>query len=207
MPRKTSFELVESANAELRAAAASLATRDTGLAVVHARLAFKAARAQRSFNLMSRTWLFLLDALALDPTSSKSLEYQESVEGAFYWAETMPEEIQTWLFPAIQPHLARLELTRLLKRASSRTVKAQEWLDLGNRNLRSQVEAFHLADVEAGRLIDVEARKLERTGAFYYDELFDPTGEILKAAATLWRGAERSDRADFLEQLVADRQT
>jgi hypothetical protein len=95
----------------------------------------------------------------------------------------------------------------LLKRASSRTVKAQEWLDLGNRNLRSQVEAFHLADVEAGRLIDVEARKLERTGAFYYDELFDPTGEILKAAATLWRGAERSDRADFLEQLVADRQT
>jgi hypothetical protein len=206
VPRKTSSELVESANSEVQAAAASLAEGDTEAAVVHARLAYKSAREQRSFNLMSRTWLFLLDALAVNPTSSNSSEYQEYVEGAFYWAETMPEEIQTWLFRAIQPHLARLGLTRLADRATSRTVKAQEWLDLGNRNLRIRIEEFQLADLKAGRPIDAEARKMERTGAFYFDELFDPSGEILKAAATMWRGAGRHDRAEFLDELVADRQ-
>ncbi|MGB8197321.1 MAG: hypothetical protein WCF25_09990 [Acidimicrobiales bacterium] len=206
MPRKTSSELVGIANAEVQAAAASLAEDDTKSAVVHARLAYKTARAQRSFSLMSRTWLFLLDTLAADPNLSESFEYQEYVEGAFYWAETMPEEIQIWLFPAIQPHLSRVGLTSLVHRASSRTFEAQEWLELGNRNLRTRIDEFQLADLEAGRPIDAEARKLEREGAFYFDESFDPSGEILKAAATLWRGAGRSDRAEFLEQLVADRQ-
>ena len=191
----------------MQAAAIDLATGDVESALVNARLAFKTAQAQRSFNLMSRTWLFLLDTLAIVPSPSHSLEYLELAEGAFYWAETMPEEVQTWLFPAIQPHLERLGLTRLLDRSTARTARAQEWLDLGNRNIRTRIDEFQLADFAAGRSIDAEARKMERMGAFYFDELLDVTGEMLKAAATMWRGANRSDRANFIEQLMSDRQT
>jgi hypothetical protein len=41
-------------------------------------------------------------------------------------------------------------------------------------------------------------------GAFLADELFDPDGLALEAAAARWRAVGRADRADFLSSLVEE---
>lgn len=52
------------------------------------------------------------------------MDYREAVEGGFAWAETMPEEIQVWLFPALGEHLERLGFCRLVDRARARSASA-----------------------------------------------------------------------------------
>jgi hypothetical protein len=43
----------------------------------------------------------------------------------FCWAETMPEEIQLWLWLALEPHLKALGFHRLVERARLRRAKAR----------------------------------------------------------------------------------
>jgi hypothetical protein len=38
--------------------------------------------------------------------------------------------------------------------------------------------------------------------AFYADELFDPSGDLLRQSAERWRSLDRDDRAGFLEGLA-----
>lgn len=52
------------------------------------------------------------------------------MEGAFYWAETMPEEV-LWLMLALEPHLDALRLGRLIERARARRETMTAWLDTG----------------------------------------------------------------------------
>lgn len=186
----------------MRRASDQLIAGDTEEAVESASLAFQTARAQRSLSLLSSTWMFLLDTMAADPDATLSMDYRECVEGAFSWAETMPDEIQVWFFPALVPHLDRLALRRLVDRANARAAAAQRWLDAGNMNVKTRVQAFHIDDLAAGRTIDPRALAVERSATFYVDEGFDPTGATLDDAASLWRNAGREDRASFLEDLA-----
>jgi hypothetical protein len=153
-----------------------IASGDLAGAADRARGAFRTARAQRSHQLVSEAWIGLIETLAADPDSDHADEFRELVEGAFYWAETMPEELQLWLFPALEPHLESLGLQRLADRAVGRRAKAEAWLARGNLNITTRCQAFHLADLEAGRRIDRRALSLERQAAFYADKLFDGEG-------------------------------
>ncbi len=185
-----------------------LRVNDTRGAAEAAFDAFGTARTQRSHQLVSATWLFLLDTLAADPDAVLAIEYRAAVEGAFEWAETMPEEIQVWLFPALEPHLERLAFRRLVDRARKRSASANAWLAKGNLNVRTRVQQFHLDDLKNDRLIEPRALALDRMAAFYADELFDPSGDLLRQSAQQWRSVGRDDRAEFLEGLadeVADR--
>jgi hypothetical protein len=186
----------------MRRASDQLAVGDSHLAVESAVLAFQTARTQRSHGLVSSTWMFLLDTMAADPDAPLSTDYREYVEGAFSWAETMPDEIQVWFFPALIPHLDRLALHRLVDRATARAAMAQQWIDAGNINVKTRAQAFHIDDLAAGRSIDPRALAVERSAVFYADEGYDPTGATLDHAASLWRKAGREDRAIFLEDLA-----
>lgn len=188
----------------MAAARELLASGDLTGAADRARGAFSTARAQRSHQLVSEAWIGLIETLAADPKSDHSDEFREVVEGAFYWAETMPEEIEVWLCPALEPHLQSLGLTRLADRAGARRGKAEAWLAKGNLNVTTRCQRFHLADLEAGRPIDRRALSLERQAAFYADELFDGEGVALEIAAARWREAGRDDRADFLIGLAME---
>ena len=172
-----------------------------------ARHGFSAARSQRSHLLMSEAWVVLLEVLAADPDNDLTLEYRETVEGAFYWAETMPEEIQLWLLVALEPHLTGLGFRRLVDRARARREKAATWLQLGNINVGTRLQAFHVTDLETGRPVDRKALALERTAAFYADQHFDPQVLMLDDAAEAWRRAGRPDRADFVSGLAAEIRT
>ena len=77
-------------------------------------------------------------------------------------------------------------------------------MERGNVNISTRLQANHLADLEAGNRIDRAVLALERTAAFYADELFDPAGLMLDEAADAWRRAERSDRADFVAALARE---
>ncbi len=186
----------------MQVASHQLVVGDTQLAVESAVLAFQTARAQRSHGLLSSAWMFLLDTMAADPDAPLSMDYREYVEGAFFWAETMPDEIQVWFFPALVPHLDRLALRRLVDRANASAATAQRWLSAGNMNVKTRVEAFQLDDLAAGRPVEPKALAVERSAAFYVDEGFDLTGATLDDAASLWRNAGREDRARFLENLA-----
>jgi len=188
--------------------AALLVAGDTRNAIQAASEAFGFARSQRSQRLVSEAWMFLLDTYVTEPDAALIPEYRETVEGAFAWGETMPEEIQVWFFPALVPHLEHLALRRLVDRAGKRVEAAKSWLDRGNLNVRTRVQQFHLDDASNHRHLDARAVATERMAAFYADELFDPDGQLLRQAARLWRQAGRDDRADFLDELaheVADR--
>jgi len=182
----------------------ALLAGDTQRAAEAASEAFHLARAQRSHQLVSDAWLFLLDTLAADPDSILTMDYREHVEGAFYWAETMPEEIQVWLFPALVPHLERLGLQRLVERANLRSESATAWLRRGNLNVRTRIQQNHLDDLTDGRSIDARALAVERMAAFYADELLDPEAELFRQAARIWRQAGRDDRASFLDDLATE---
>jgi len=177
---------------------------DTRGAAEAAEVAFRTARAQRSHHLVSGTWVFLLDTQAADPDATLSMDYREAVDGAFAWAETMPEEIQVWLFPALEEHLERLGFRRLVERARTRARAATAWLDKGNLNVASRLQRFHLEDLEHGRALDARAVAMDRTAAFYANEGFDATGEHLRVASRAWLALGRDDRADFLTGLADD---
>ena len=185
MPRKSSQELVAEARSAMQKASEALLAGDTQQAANAALEVFHVARAQRSDQLVSDTWLFLLDTLAADPDSIHTVDYRDHVEGAFYWAETMPEEIQVWLFPALVPHLERLGFRRLVERANMRSESATGWLQRGNLNVRTRIQQNHLDDLANGRSIDPRALAMERMAAFYADELFDPEAELLRQAGRL----------------------
>jgi hypothetical protein len=175
---------------------------DTRGAAEAAEVAFSTARAQRSHHLVTGTWIFLLDTRAADPEATLSMDYREQVEGAFAWAETMPEEIQVWLFPALEEHLERLGFRRLVERARTRSRAAAAWLEKGNLNVTTRLQRFHLDDLEHGRALDARAVAGDRTAAFYAQEGFDATGELLRRAAHRWREVGRADRAEFLDGLA-----
>ncbi len=181
-----------------------LVAGDTLRAADAARDAFGAARAQRSHQLLSDAWTFLLDVLAADPDALLSSGYREAVEGAFAWGETMPEEIQVWFFPAIEPHLDRLAYRRLVHRSRVRTSSAAKWLERGNVNASARLQRLHLDDLQNDRIIDLKAVAMERTAAFYADELFDPEGTLLRQAARLWQQAGREDRAAVINKIADD---
>ena len=202
MPRRTGRELVVATQEAISRASELLRVGDTRGAAEAAFEAFGTARAQRSHQLVSDTWLFLLDTLVADPDAASTIEYRTAVEGAFAWAETMPEEIQVWLFPALEPHLERSAFRRLVERARKRSASANAWLTEGNMNVRTRVQQFHLDDLRNDRLIEPRALALDRMAAFYADERFDPTGDLLRQSARQWRSAGRDDRADFLEGLA-----
>lgn len=204
MARKTSAQLIRDTREAMEEASVHLTHGEREQAIQPATQAFKSARAQRSFGLLSSAWMFLLDTYATDPDAVLSMEYREYVEGAFSWAETMPEEIQVWFFPALVPHLERLAFRRLVDRARTRIEAAQKWLAAGNMNVRTRVQEFHVEDLAAGRTIDPNAIAMERMATLYVDELFDPTGATLDQAASLWRSAGRGDRAEFLEALAVE---
>ena len=202
MPRRTTRELVAETQAAISRASELLRVGDTGGAAAAASEAFSVARAQRSHQLVSDTWLFLLDTLAADPDAILTMEYRRAVEGAFEWAETMPDEIQVWFFPALEPHLERLAFRRLVERAKKRSASAKAWLTKGNLNVRTRVQQFHLEDLKNDRFIEPKALAMDRMAAFYADELFDPSGDLLRQSAEHWRTVGRDDRAAFLEGLA-----
>jgi hypothetical protein len=169
-----------------------------------ARRAYAAARAQRSNQLVSEAWIGLIETLAANPDNDLTLEFREAVEGAFYWAETMPEEIQVWMFVALVPHLQALGFRRLVDRAEQRRERASAWLAQGNVNVMTRCQEFHLTDLAGERPLDRPALALERQAAFLADELFDPEGRQLDVAADRWRQVGRDDRADFLASLAAE---
>ncbi len=204
MPRRSSQELLAEARAAMEQASDALLAGDTQRAAKAALKAFEVARAQRSHQLVSATWPFLLDALVADPDLIVTVDYREHVEGAFYWAETMPEEIQMWLFPALVPHLKGLGFQRLVDRANQRSESAAAWLQLGNLNVRTRIQQKHLDDLTDRRSIDSRALAMERMAAFYADELFDPAAKLLREAEELWRQAGRGDRALFLDDLATE---
>jgi hypothetical protein len=130
-------------------------------------------------------------------------DYRDVTEGAFRWGETMPEEIQVWFFARLDPHLVRIKDELLIRWAREHLDRAKAWRGLGNVNITTRLAEIHLKDQEAGVDVDRRALSLERMGAFYADELFDPEGNMLLAAAERWRNAGRLDRATALEELVA----
>jgi len=182
-------------------ALAALAAGKSGEAADAARDAFAAARAQRSHSLKSEAYVVLIEVLAVLPDDAD--EYRATVEDAFYWAETMPEEIQVWLFVAVTPHLAELGLGRLADRARGRTARANAWLER-SINVQVRLQQVHLADVAAGRKVDRAALALERTAAFYADEMFDADGAMLDDAAAAWRAVGRPDRADRVTEIATE---
>ena len=202
MARRGSKELVADTQAAISRASQLLLVGEARGAVEAATEAFRLARAQRSHHLVSDTWLFLLETQAADPDAVLTIEYRAAVEGAFEWAETMPDEIQVWFFPALEPHLERLAFRRLVERARKRSDSARAWLSKGNVNVRTRVQQFHLDDLKNGRFIEPKALAMDRMAAFYADELFDPSGQLLRQAAGQWRGVGRDDRAAFLEGLA-----
>lgn len=194
--------------AESRAALTSsrelLAIGDLAGAADAARNAFTAARAQKSHQLVSEAWIGLIETLAADADNDLTIHFREAVEGAFYWAETMPEEIQVWMFAALVPHLQALGFRRLVDRAETRRERASAWLAKGNVNAMTRCGEFHLADLAASRPLDRRALAMERQAAFLADELFDPEGRQLEVAAARWREVGRDDRADFLVSLAGE---
>jgi hypothetical protein len=177
VPRKTSAELVQEARSEIDAARARLTDGDLKGAADAARQAFKVARSQRSHQLISEAWVSLLETLAADPENDLTTEYREHVEGAFYWAETMPEEIQVWFLIALEPHLQALGFRRLVERSDAIRARATKWLER-SLNVSTRLQAFQLSDLEAGRKID------------------------RRCLAAAWRQAGRPDRADFVAALA-----
>jgi hypothetical protein len=73
--------------------------------------AWQRARTQRSHRLLSEGYAFLLDVMA-ETGLAEPARYHQAAEDAFYSAETMPEEIQVWLFHALRPHLLAVNLPR-----------------------------------------------------------------------------------------------
>ena len=197
-------DLVRQARAQTRSALDALAIGDTTAAVAAGREAYRIARSHRAHQLLSEAWIPFVEALAADETLASSDEYREHVEGAFAWAETMPEEIQRWFFPALVPHLEALGDDRLVKRATEAGERASKRVQTGVLNVRLRSQAFHLDDLTAGRTIDRRALAMERMGALYADDLYDPDGLMLLDAAKLWLAAGRDDRAIFLEDLAAE---
>ena len=180
-----------------------LASGQTTDAVAEGRAAFKLARSNRSHWPLSDAWLAFVEALAADQPSESETEYLEVTKGAFYWAETMPEEIQIWLLPGLLPHLDRLGLDRLEERAGTMVRRAQDWLT-HSRNVSARIEQMNVADAVAGRPIDERARAAERMAVFYADEGWDSDGALLSQAANMWATAGREDRARFLQGLAAE---
>ncbi len=133
--------------------------------------------------------------------------YHQAAEDAFYWAETMPEEIQVWLSPALRPHLLAVKLPRLEARAATRCGKAQAWLSRGNLNVAARVQALDIEDMARGLVVDHRLRTQERQAAFYADEHWDATGDMLRIVARAWRDAGRADRAQALEAIADEHAT
>ena len=199
--RLTKAEVVAAVRASTTASRSALAAKDIDSARLAGREAFKIARSNRSHKLLSEAWITLIEALAPSPSAD---DYGDHVEGAFEWAETMPQEIQLWLLPALEPHLRNLGLDRLADRAQKGRDRAEKWLSLGNMNVLPRIQSFHLDDLARGRHIDPRALGLERQGAAFADELWDLEGDILLMAADAWDAANRSDRGDFLRELVTE---
>jgi hypothetical protein len=181
-----------------------LAESNSVAAIEAAREAFALARRHRAHQLLSEAFVIYVTALAADEQAVDTDEYRETVEGAFGWAETMPEEIQVWLFPFLVPHLAVIGEPRLASNAAEGGARSDERLAAGTINVRYRCQTHHLDDVAAGARIDAKALSMERMGALYADDLFDTEGLMLLDAAMLWRSAGRDDRAEFIEDLVAE---
>jgi hypothetical protein len=162
MPRRSSSELVAEARDALERARHRVASGDLRGAAEAARGAFATARSQRSHQLVSEAWIGLIETLAADPDNDLTVEFRQAVEGAFYWAETMPEEIQVWVFAALEPQLQALGFRRLVHRARARRDGASAWLAMGNVNVIARCQEFHLEDLAAGRGVERRARALER---------------------------------------------
>ncbi|HUE06419.1 MAG TPA: hypothetical protein VMP41_03255 [Acidimicrobiales bacterium] len=190
----------------MTAARELLGQGDLKAAADSARRAFAAARSQRSHQLISEAWITLLETLAADPENDLTIEYREHVEGAFSWAETMPEEIQVWFLIALEPHLEALGFRRLVDRSQALRAKAQKWLQR-SLNVSARLQTFQLADLEAGNPVDRRCLALERSAAFYADELFDPQAMMLDDAALAWERAGRPDRAAFVAALAEEIRT
>src|SRR5262249_4928797 len=139
MPRRWSAELVAESRAAMARAQGSLSAGELATATGEAKRAFELARAQRSHRLVSEAGILLVEVLAADPDRDSTLDYRDHVEGAYYWAETMPEEIQVWFLLALVPHLAALGFRRLVDRAEQRRVRADAWLRSGNLNVLTRL--------------------------------------------------------------------
>jgi hypothetical protein len=96
---------------------------------------------------------FSSDVLAETGLAEPS-RYPPVAEDAFYWAETMPEEIQVWPFHALRPHLLAVNLPRLEARTASRCDKARAWLSMGNLNVATRVQALDIEDMARGLVIN-----------------------------------------------------
>jgi hypothetical protein len=179
-----------------------LDANDAPAAIGEAAQALKVAKSSRAHWPISEARRTLVDALAQGRRESESDDYRLEAKRAFYWAETMPEEIQVWLFDALVPHLERLGLENLRDRARKGSELAEAWLGRGNLNVATRIGRFHLSDVRSAQKIDQRALSLERMAAFYADEMWDPNGELLREAARLWQKAGRSDRSAFLVSLA-----
>jgi hypothetical protein len=163
--------------------------------------AWQRARTQRSHRLLSEGYAFLLDVMA-ETGLAEPARYHQAAEDAFYWAETMPEEIQVWLFHALRPHLLAVNLPRLEARAASRCEKAEAWLSRGNLNVATRVQALDIEDMARGWLSTIACALRNGRRRCYADELWDATGEVLRIVARSWRDAGRADRAEALEAIA-----
>jgi hypothetical protein len=74
---------------------------------------------------------------------------------------------------AFEPHLEALGFRRLVEQADFIRTRAAGWLT-HSLNVSPRLQAFQLADLEAGRPIDRRCLSLERSAAFYADELLIP---------------------------------
>jgi hypothetical protein len=195
-------EVIRHSRAARIASQEHLRSGDVKAALLEARKAYDLARSNRGHQLTSEAWLALVEALAA--VEGTRDEYREHAEGLFYWTETMADEIQLWLYPALDHHLEVLGLENLVARARTGRERAEKWLKAGNLNASTRIHAFHLEDVAAGRPVSAKALAIERQAAFYVDEMFDDNGIGLEQASKAWEESGRPDRAAFLRSLVAD---
>jgi hypothetical protein len=166
-------------------------------ALACAQRSFSAARSAKFVQLISETWILLLDAFARADLRDEQ-EYREHVEGGFAWAETTPEEIEVWIFSALTPHLAYFGMTRQIERGRLRAERAASYVEQNNTPDLAKLHAtLNLDDLRNGRTIDFVALQAERTaiGEWKHDE----GSQLLREAIRLWRVAKRDDRAAKLE--------